>query len=135
MGAALYIALEKEVPGVDATSMRGNVLATAWDHLDAIASENGLLPLEAFMSADPDEAAEFLEDHGGASDFDIPDEQWFDPADGLATVRGLLKLIRGDPSLMEGYPIADVTEDLESAARVLALADERKVRFHFAVDF
>ena len=60
---------------------------------------------------------------------EIPPEQWFDPNEGLRTVRGLLDYLRR-------HPVApDVAEDLEAMEQVLTAAAEQGVRFHLAVDF
>ena len=55
MGAALYIALEKEIPGVD-TMIDGKMLSRAEKHLAQAAKRLGVRPLMEFFSISADEA-------------------------------------------------------------------------------
>jgi hypothetical protein len=134
MGVALYVALEKVVPGFDASSVCGKFLAKAQTSLDSIAKQQGITPLEEFISTAPEDLLAFLEDEGGVPEgVEIPPEEWFEPSEGLTTVRGLLHHLRHDPSAIRHA--RDVCDDLEAAARLLAAAAEQGVRFHLAVDF
>ncbi len=134
MGVALYVALEKEIPGFDASSVSGKFLAKAQKKLDGIAQRKGLKPLEDFISTNPEEILGLLEDVGGVPDgLEIPAEQWFRPSEGLKTVRGLLQYLRDDPSGIRN--VRDVINDLEATAEVLAAAAKKRIRFHLAVDF
>ena len=72
MGAALYIALEKQIPGVD-IMIDGKMLSRAEKHLAEAAKRLGVRPLTEFFSVRPDEAAGFLESEG--AEVEIPDEQ------------------------------------------------------------
>src|SRR5687767_10719431 len=83
MGAALYIALERQIPDFD-PFLNGKALSQASDQLDAIATSLGVRPLMEFFSADPDMAAEFLDEGSEA-----PPQSWFPASDGLTTVRAL----------------------------------------------
>ena len=65
MGVALYVALEKEVPGFDASSVCGKRLEKAQEKLDDIAKEMGLTPLGDFISVAPEDVLAFFEDQGG----------------------------------------------------------------------
>jgi hypothetical protein len=128
MSVALYVALERDVPGIDASAVCGKFLSRAQKQLDAIARRQALTPLEDFVSMDPQEVADLF----GA----IPEgltEQWFEPSEGLKTVRGLLNYLRQDPSGIRNA--REVCADLEATERVLAAAREQGVRFHLAVDF
>ena len=87
MGAALYIALEKEIPGVD-TIIDGKMLNRAEKYLAGEAKRLGVRPLMEFFSVSPDEAAGFLEGEG--AEVEIPAEQWFSAEEGLRTVQALL---------------------------------------------
>jgi hypothetical protein len=64
---------------------------------------------------------------------EIPAEQWFEPAEGLMTVRGLLNHLRADPSGVRN--IERVISDLEATEQVLVAAADQGVCFHLAVDF
>jgi hypothetical protein len=134
MGVALYVALEKEIPGFDASSVSGKLLAKAQKKLDGIAQRTGLRPLEDFIRTDPEEIRGLLEDVDGVPDgLEISAEQWFKPCEGLKTVRGLLQYIRDDPAGIRN--VRGVINDLEATAEVLAAAAKKRFRFHLAVDF
>jgi hypothetical protein len=133
MGVALYVALEKEVPGFDASSGCGKVLERAQRQIDGIARRLNLTPLEDFISTDPEEIRGYMEDLGGVPDgVQFPAEQWFDPSDGLKTVRGLLNHLRNDPSGVRN--LQGVLQDLEATEEVLAAAAKQGTRFHLAID-
>jgi hypothetical protein len=136
MGVAIYVVIEKEIPGIDASSVSGKALAKSSEQLDRIARKNGLLAIQEFMSVDPEEAGAFLEDSEIAlDDVKIPEEQWFDPADGLKTIRGLLDFLRDNPTALSKVPLSHLQDDLLAAEKVLSVALKHGVRFHFAVDF
>jgi hypothetical protein len=128
MSVALYVALERDLPGFDASSVCGKFLSRAQKKLDGIARRQGLTPLEDFVSMDPEEVRDLLDG--------LPEgltEQWFEPAEGLKTVRGLLHSLRQDPSGVRNA--REVCADLEATEQVLAAALSQGVRFHLAVDF
>ena len=134
MSVALYVALEKEIPEFDASSVCGKLLAKAQKKLDGIAQRIGLRPLEDFISTDPEEIRGLLEDVDGVPDgLEIPAEQWFKASDGLKTVRGLLEHLRDDPAGIRD--VRGVINDLEATEQVLAVAAKKRIRFHLAVDF
>ena len=75
--------------------------------------------------------AELIASSGGdPAAVGIPAEQWFDPAEGLATVRALLSA----PAALPGDPAA-VAEDLRGCERVLTRLLSGGVRWHLAIDF
>ena len=133
MSLALYVALEKEIPGFDASSVCGKLLAKAQRKLDGIARRHGLTPLEDFISTAPEDILAFLEDAGGVPEgVEIPPEEWFEPSDGLRTVRGLLEHLRRDSTGDKNHK--GVITDLKATEQVLAAAAEKGVRFHLAID-
>jgi predicted RNase H-like HicB family nuclease len=132
MSVALYISLEKEIDGFDASSVCGKALSRAQDQLDRIATKLGLTPLEKFISVGEEEFDMALGDEI-PEDIEVPEYKWFSAKDGLKTVQGLLKYLGENPSaLAEAERVMD---DLESAERVLQAAVKKKVRFHFGIDF
>ncbi|HET9839750.1 MAG TPA: hypothetical protein VFR84_16100 [Candidatus Angelobacter sp.] len=131
MGAALFIVLQKEVQGVDASSVGGKFLARNLEMLDALAAKLRVRAFGEFISVNPEEAADFAEGEGvNASGLSFPAEQWFDPEDGLLTVRTLLNYVSsaspGDSRLLQ---------DLTDCERVLTSAQLAGTKFHLAVDF
>jgi hypothetical protein len=136
MSVALYIIFEQEMPGFDASSVDGKYLEKALTQLDGIARSLGLVPLATFISGDPSEAAALLGDAGDVpDDVHLSEEQWFEPAEGLKTVQGLLDVIRRDPSRVRNADVKRVMADLENTEKGLLAACERSIRFHFAVDY
>jgi len=125
VGSALYIVLEKKIPGLDAM-VDGKMLAQAEEHLAKAAQRLKVRPLMEFFSINPAEAAGFLEDEGAEAE--IPAEQWFSAEEGLKTVQALL----GE---MENSPESKITkDDLLGFERVLREAQKQRVRWHLAVD-
>src|SRR4051794_17122056 len=94
MGAALYIALEKEIPGFD-PMMDGKALSKAADQLDELAKSLAVRPLMQFFSADPEMLAEFLDE-----DAEVPPQSWFPARDGLVTVRVLRAHLATSPGVV-----------------------------------
>lgn len=136
MSSAVYVALEKEIPGIDASSVCGKWLARAWEALNALGETTGSRPLADFVSADPADLASLLgEDDSAVEAIKIPDEQWFDPAEALTAVAAMLAVARGGSPAFRKVSVEDVIADLESAQRVLIAARDSGVRFHFAFDF
>jgi hypothetical protein len=97
MGAALFIVLEREIQRLD-TMMDGKRLTRESEKLDKLATTLQVKSLSEFFSADPAQAAEFLESEGiGDSEVPIPPLRQFTAEQGLATVRALLAHIGSHP--------------------------------------
>lgn len=126
MGAALYIALEQKIPGLD-TMVDGKMLSRAEEPLAQAAERLGVRPLREFFSMSADEAQALLgEDVAG---IDIPPAQWFPAEEGLKTVDALLGVIEDCPDMKAAR------EDLLGCQRVLREAHKLGVRWHLATDF
>jgi hypothetical protein len=97
--------------------------------IDQVALRLGLAPLSAFFSRDPQEIMRYMRDMGVEPDpANLPEEEWFEPTDGLNTVRGLLEQLRMDCG---NLPEASrIIADLEMIEQSLLPALERGVRFH-----
>src|SRR5262245_33322838 len=126
MGAALYIVLESQIPGLD-TMADGKRLSRAEERLAEAATRLGVRPFMEFFSMNPDEAGDFLCGEG-LDDVEVPAEQWFLANEGLKTVQALLGEVERRPELW------DVREDLLGFERVLKAAEQNGVRWHLAVD-
>lgn len=136
MGAALYIALETEIPEFD-SFVNGKALSAAERLLDRAAKKLGITPLMSFFSIDPQEAADFLDeemlDDQSAESIGVPPEQWFEPSDGLQTVRALQQHLRDEPKTVRNAEA--VLNDLEEFEAVLQRVEAAGVRWHLAVDY
>jgi hypothetical protein len=133
MGAALYIVLETDIPGVDALTVDGKALSRASDELDLLAHRLGVKPLMKFFSVDPAEAVALLEDAGGLDGMDLPDETWFEAAEGLQTTDPLLAHLANNPGDVSKSD--RVLVDLRAFQSVLERAAAEHVRWHLAVDY
>ena len=135
MGTAIYIVTKKKVKGLDAF-VNGKAVGRLEDELlDKVCSDAGVASLMDFISQDPDELSEFLDGEGveGDESGEFPAEEWFTPEEGLAVVRGLsIHLIANPEALPDS---ASVLEDLKEYEELLAKLAEKKVKWHFAVDF
>jgi hypothetical protein len=127
MGAAFFIVLERKVDGLD-TDMDGKSLSRHIESLDGAARQAGVRPLSEFFSADPAQTSEFMEGEGmDPGDIELPALQQFPAQDGLATVKALLLL-----------PVAQtdhVAMDLRECERILMVAAQHGVGWHFEIDF
>jgi len=127
MGAAYFIVLERKIDGLE-TGMDGKSLSQHIDSLDQTARDLGVRPLSEFFSIASEEAAEFMEGEGmDAGDIELPRLQQFTAEDGLATVRALAAHL---PARDDG-----VTLDLRECERILSVAAQQGVGWHFELDF
>ncbi len=134
MGAALFVVLDREVDGLD-TFINGKALSSAEATLSNICLERRLKDLWSFFSANPEAEAAFFADEGiDAADITPGEpEQWFEPAEGLSTVRGLLGALETDGAGLQDA--SSVAEDLRDLERVLVGAEAGGAKWHLAVDF
>jgi hypothetical protein len=123
MGVALYIALERQIPGLDAL-VDGKMLSKTEELHTRLATRLGVTPLMEFLSMNTAEASAFL-DGAGVQEVDVAPEQWFAAEDGLKTVQAVLRSCPG---------LSVAREDLLQFERVLKEARGREVRWHLAVD-
>jgi hypothetical protein len=132
MGAGWYIAREREMPGTPGVLPNaGRALTFAQHHFDEIARSLGLPPLKEFFSSDPATVAAYLREHGVDANADeLAEEEWFDPADILPTVRAIQERLR-DPPVGLGQ-VEKVRADLAAMADILAQAMEHSIRVHIA---
>lgn len=126
MGAALYIALEKNLSGVD-TLIDGKMLSKAEKHLAEAAKRLGVRPLMEFFSTSADEVSNLL--GADATGLEIPAPQWFSAEEGLQTIDALLNEVDSSPQLRAAK------DDLLDFQRVLREAQKQGVKWHLAIDF
>ena len=132
MSVALYIVLERPIPGFD-HSVNGKALGRAGEVLDVLAEKAGTKPLMKFFSASPEEMSAVAADHavGADDETQFPPEQWFAADEGLATIRGLRNAARTE----RAENLEKILADLDEFERVLGLAKEHGVGWHLAVDY
>ncbi len=129
MSKGWSVILEREVVGMTEPTAAGRSLLYYQRQIDELAEKLGVSPLSGFFSRDPNEILEYLRREGFEPDPDqIPEEEWFEAGEGLATVVGLLSQLRSDAM---GLPEpTKIIADLEQVERALALAVQNAVRFH-----
>lgn len=135
MGVSIYPVLDKEVPDFNVSAVDGKVLARVMPEMGE--SSSPLAQLWGFVSANPEEAAGFLEDEGvDASEIEINwTEEWFAPNDGLALVRAIISHLEAGGSDVMPVDVPEAVRDLRAIEATLSLAEEHGARFHFAFDY
>lgn len=120
MSLATYIVLDRDDPGFD-PFVDGKAAAHAFEQLDALAGGR----LSEWISAD--ELGLDLPE-----DVDLPEEQWFEPRDGIAVFRSLRQSVEANASQFADAD--DVLDDLDDYLSVLEQAAAAGCRFHLALD-
>lgn len=135
MAACLYIVVEGEDPGFD-IFVNGHAMARNEDALDRLAESLKVPSLLDFFSADENSMALLLEQGAGNPDWiqHLPQPQWFNPAQGLITVCGLIDFLERHPVAL-GSETVPVLCELREFERVLRKATNRKLRWHLAVSW
>lgn len=135
MAASLYIVVEGEDPGFD-IFVNGHALARNEDSLERLAESLRIAPLLQFFSADENSMCLLLEQGAGDPEWarHLPEPQWFDPADGLTTVRTLIRYLIASPVSL-GSETAAVLNELREYERVLEKTRKHKLRWHLAVSW
>jgi len=132
MSAALYIVLEDNDPGFE-TAVNGKALSDEEDALNKIAWDLNVTPLLEFFSGDTEEEVERMEYEGDPPKAEIPETQWFEPAEGLKTVKALLGYISEHPKAVANP--TSVVSELTEFEDVLVQAHEYGLLWHLSVDY
>jgi hypothetical protein len=126
MAAGWSVVLEAHAA---AEAKGGKALLYYQRQIDELAERLGLEALSHFFSRDPQAIAEYLRSLGREPDMDaLPDEEWYEPADGLATVQGLLTHLQSEPN--DVPEPGRIIADLEVVAAALTAARDVGSRFH-----
>ena len=100
------------------------------DRLDSAARRREVSPLTALLSENQGVLRAQLEAEGfDPSKMRLPPEVWFDPAEGLKTVRALAEYVGSN--LNDFKQPNPILRDLKTAEALLAAAEAAGVRFHF----
>jgi len=135
MAASLYIVVEGEDPGFD-IFVNGHALARNEDSLERLAERLNVRSLLEFFSADENSMAMLLEQGMGNPLWaqHLPRPQWFDPAEGLLTVRALIDVLADAPAAL-GSETLPVLMELREYERVLHKTAQHRLRWHLAVSW
>lgn len=134
MSVALYVVAQSEVGGLD-LSVNGKAIGRVPDQtIDDLCDALNVTSLVSFTSQDPGELADIMGEEviDVDGDDELPEEEWFTPEDGLATVRALIAHLTKVPSALAES--AAVVDDLHGFERVLAGLAAKQVKWHLAVD-
>jgi hypothetical protein len=145
MGAAYFIVVQKPIPGMEATAeLSGVALAAHESELNQLARNAGVTPLMNFISMSESDYAPFVDDDDDPADsgvFASPAaegaesvirEVWFTAADGLKTVRALLRRLE-----LPDTPMPEkerIVFELNKLRQVLAAAEHHEIRWHLLID-
>ncbi len=133
MGVAIYIVTDQDVEAVD-TFVNGKALGHAAEAaVDSICAQAGLKSLYEYVSQNPEELQDLLDDLGGDMPDELPEEQWFKPGEGLQWAAQLATFLRANPNAINDSEA--IIEDLDDYAEVFEKLQEYDVQWHFAVDF
>jgi hypothetical protein len=135
MSASLYIVVEGEDPGFD-IFVNGQALARNEDALERLAERLSVQPLLEFFSADRNSMALLLDQGAGSPDWadHLPQAQWYQPEDGLRTIRCLLDFLDMAPAAL-GSDTEMVGRELREYETVLRKTCQRHLRWHLAVSW
>src|SRR3569833_4030732 len=135
MAASLYIVVEGEDPGFD-IFVNGHALARNEDALERLAESLGVAPLLQFFSADENSMCMLLGQGAGDPGWarHLPEPQWFDPAQGLVTVKALMRFL-SETLASFGSETQPVLTELREYETVLASALKHHLRWHLAVSW
>ena len=133
MAQAILVTLEKEVPGASAAyakSGTGKALARELERVDFAARKCKVTQPSSLLSENPAALIEEMKAQGfDPAKMRVPPEQWFDAAEGLKTVRGLVAQVTAN--LNDFKQPNPILRDLKAAEALLAAAAAAGVRFHF----
>jgi hypothetical protein len=135
MAASLYIVVEGEDPGYD-IFVNGHAMARNEDALERLAERLNVNPLLEFFSADENSMALVMNQGAGIREqfHSLPRPQWFDPSEGLLTVRALIDFLATAPAAI-GSETLPVLIELREYERVLSKTSQRGLRWHLAVSW
>ncbi len=129
MSTAYYIVVNSPDPPFD-TFVNGKAISRASAKLLNAAAALGVKSLDDFVRVSFEAAAEELGLDDAIVDSQEP-ERWFEPEDGLETVRALSGTVVAQPDRFDGK----VAAELEEFARVLEAAKAAKLKWHLAIDY
>lgn len=133
MSVAYFIVLERDIEGFD-PFVNGKALAHANEKaLEKLCAKLNVAPLAAFLSQDPEMLDDFLEEEDVDVPDDLPDADWFDAAEGLATVRALIEHLTAEPGSLKNS--AEIVADLKEYEEVFMRLEKEGVRWHLELDF
>ena len=133
MGVAFCVVFKTAVQPYGTLGGDSIALVNGYEKLDALAEKKGLRTLGSFLSQDPSDLADIMEemDMDAAEELGLPPEEWFSPNDGLAAVQALIAYLRDQPKALKNGKA--MLSELQQVETELAAAKRAKVKFHFSL--
>ena len=129
MSVAYYIVLDNDNPGFD-TFVNGKFVAANLEKLDAICVELEIRRIDEFLQMSEDDISDLLGDDLEFSD--APQENWFEPKEGIAWVEALASHIEANPGAVDDPE--GVLEDLAEYGGIFAKADKIGAKWRLNLD-
>ena len=137
MSGSFLITSDKPDLEDDLQGFMGRAMSHAEKALDKVAKKLKVTALNDFVSLDEGDQElmrEMIEESGGdASEIEITPPTWFDPADGLKTVRAMRAHLINDPKAIGKS--AEIVTELTELETMLTLIAKKKGRFRFFIDY
>lgn len=124
--------------GGDESLFEHKAVSQALTALDRLADEAGLTGLSHFISEDPENVADLVDDEDEAEEIlaKLPEVRWSSPEEGLPTVTALaVQVEAGGPSAALFKKPAKVAAELRDLEVILTTAAKKKARFRFFREF
>jgi len=99
------------------------------------AEQQGAMSLSQFVSMSDEDKTELIEQFDVSPDELDEPEQWFEPTEGLKTVRAVLQHLRSSPPNVgvANYELKWVLRDLEELEKCFLAAQAQQTRFHISI--
>ena len=132
MALAFTITLQSEIPAMAAYTKAGTgkALAHESERLNSAARRKDVVPISGMLSENPAALmAQLVEEGFDPAKMRIPPEEWFQPVQGLKTIRALIDHVNAN--LNDFKQPNPILRDLKAVDAVLTAAQSAGVQFHF----
>lgn len=135
---ALFIVLEEPIPDLDIEA-EGRMLSQFAEKLENACLSSGITPLFEFFSQDPEELGDFMAaeaelqgEEEELEEFEIPEEEWFEPAEGLKTLAFLKEHLTQNPDYLTNSH--ETLAEITAWQAILEAAQRHNIKWHLEVD-
>lgn len=130
---AIFPVLDKDVDGIDISSVSGKMINRYEPELSEIAGNAGLASIMDFFGASP---AEYF-DENEFEEVELSEEdlieKWFEPKSGRQTIKFLIKYLHENQDTFSNET-SEVISDLEDFEKVLQKAEESGAKWHVEIE-
>ncbi|MGA2138709.1 MAG: hypothetical protein ABSH14_07600 [Verrucomicrobiia bacterium] len=140
MGVSVYPIVEDPTVEWAGFQSAGKPLAKAVSQLDLIAKKNRVQGLMEFFEETREQyISEVLggdpEDPSTYDESKTPKEKWFDPQEGLKTIRFFAKIMEENPGSVRDADPERIVKDIQEFDRILSHAASIGMRWHLGMSF